>query len=570
MVHAVYQKSSKMTQLYANLVNESQSAIYVSDTMNYELLYINQKGIELAEKERWDATGKKCYEFLFNRTTPCEFCKIHRMSHDEFLHREIRYPLNDKIYQLRGKLTDWNGIEAHVEYIEDVTQSKNAEHKNKELTDQLSSVIEHVPGGMCMYLVDEEGIHPLVHNEAFYKIFGYSDESVKSVQKQTDYLNVHPDDMDELRAKMGKAIQSSTPVSHTYRVFNESKKEYIWVYLNAIIIEQPDGTKLCYVSYTDVTEERKIQQQLIQAKNDAQVLMVKEEKALNRYRTLVNTVPGGIALYEIEGDKIKTEFYSDGLCELTGHSREEREFICHDNAIALTYKDDVPLLQESIKKAVKNKANLDLTYRLNTKCGKPRWVNLRGTFFSGESGKPTFYAVFTDLDKMKNIEEAEKEQQLRYQVALKSSGINVWEYDIQSDTLTVVSNSARIKQNCFTIENYIDSTVENGYVREDSLPAFYSIFERLQKGEKEISEDIWYKTTDEAGWWCEHVIYTTVFNEKGLPIKAFGAGRDVTREKEAVKQFDEEMSYRSALRHAIIDSLKINLTQNTIVDGESL
>ncbi|MDD4370566.1 MAG: response regulator [Anaerostipes sp.] len=569
LVHAVYQRSSKMTQLYANLVNESESAIYVSDITNYELLYINQKGVQLMGRERQIIPGEKCYEFMFNRTAPCKFCKIHSMHYDEFIDRDFPYPLNGRTYQLRGKLTDWNGIEAHVEYIKDVTQRRKVEKKNKELMTQLSSVIEHVPGGMCLYVVNQKGIRPLVHNQAFYEIFGYSYENIASVKRKTSYLNVHPDDVDELQAKINVAIQTSTPISHTYRVMNDYKKEYIWIYLNGIVIDQPDGTKLCYVSYTDVTKERKVQEQLIQAKNEMQQLMKSEEEALNSYRTLVNTVPGGIALYEIDDDQIKTMFYSDGLCELSGHSREERERICRNNASALTYKEDVSLLEETLKNAIKNHSNLDLTYRINTKSGKPRWINLRGTYLSSECGKPSFYAVYTDIDKMKNIEEDQKEQQLRYQVAIKSSGINVWEYDIQRDVLTVISNSARIKQNCFAIENYIQSTVENGYVREDSLQTFYSIFERLQKGEKEVIEDIWYKTTDEAGWWCERVIYTTVFDENGMPVKAFGAGRDVTREKEAVRKFDEEMSYHSTLQRTIIDSLKINLTQNKIVEGES-
>ncbi|MDD2980229.1 MAG: response regulator [Hespellia sp.] len=430
LVHAVYQKSPKMAQLYANLVNESQSAIYVSDTVNYDLLYINQSGLDLIGMSRVSSTGKKCYEVLFQQKGPCKFCKIHSMNHDQFMERDFPHPINDSIFHLRGKLIDWNGIEAHVEYIEDVTQSRKNEQENKEL-------------------------------------------------------------------------------------------------------------------------------------------MKKEEETLNNYRTLVNTVPGGIALYEVDGNKIETQFYSDGLCELLGYSREEREVIFRNDAMALTYKEDIPLLKETIKSAVENHSNVELTYRINTKSGKPRWVNLRSTYLNSECGKSTFHAVFTDVDKIKNIEEAEKEQQLRYQVAIKSSGINVWEYNIQADILMVVSNSSRIKQNCFTIQNYVMSTVQNGYVREDSLNAFYSIFERLKNGEKEVSEDIWYKTTDEAGWWCEHVIYTTIFDEKGIPVKAFGAGRDVTREKEAIKKFNEEMSYRDAMQEANIDSLKINLTQNTIIEGDS-
>ncbi|MDD3165283.1 MAG: ATP-binding protein, partial [Oscillospiraceae bacterium] len=178
-------------------------------------------------------------------------------------------------------------------------------------------------------------------------------------------------------------------------------------------------------------------------------------------------------------------------------------------------------------------------------------------------------AVFSDVDDMKRLEEAAKEQQLRYEVAIKSSGINIWEYDIQTDCLTVVSNSSRIKQNCYTIEHYVAATVEHDYVREDSLPAFYNIFRRLKNGEKEVVEDIWYKTTDEAGWWCERVIYTTVFGADGKPLKAFGAGRDVTREKEAIRKFEEEMHYRTAIQGNSLGSMKIDLTRNIILEGES-
>ncbi|MDD3340571.1 MAG: response regulator, partial [Lachnospiraceae bacterium] len=129
LVHAVFQKSPKMAQLYANLVNESQSAIYVSDTVNYDLLYINQRGLELIGMSRKACVGKKCYEVLFHQEKPCKFCKIHSMNRNQFLERDFPYPINDNIYHLRGKLTDWNGIEAHIEYIEDVTQSRKNEQE---------------------------------------------------------------------------------------------------------------------------------------------------------------------------------------------------------------------------------------------------------------------------------------------------------------------------------------------------------------------------------------------------------------------------------------------------------
>lgn len=267
-------------------------------------------------------------------------------------------------------------------------------------------------------------------------------------------------------------------------------------------------------------------------------------KALEGYQFLVNAVPGGIALYEIQKEKVSTIYYSDGMCTLSGYTREERDAICKEDAMALTYEDDRHLLLKAMDEAVRNHKNLDIIYRIKTKEGTPCWVHLNANYAHENAGNPRYYAIFSNVSEYKNLEQQSREIQMRYEVAIKSAGINIWEYNIISNSLYVISNSQRIKQNCYVIENYTESTIKNGYVREDSIKDFLSIFDRLRAGEKEITEDIWYKTTDEQGWWCERVTYTTLFDEKGTPIKAFGAGRDVTREKEAEKKFHEEMSYR--------------------------
>ena len=197
------------------------------------------------------------------------------------------------------------------------------------------------------------------------------------------------------------------------------------------------------------------------------------------------------------------------------------------------------MLLEAIQTAENKREDVNITYRMCTKSGKPRWVHLNAAYSAGPKGECMYQAVFTDVDKLKRLEQELLENQLRYESAIKGSGINIWEYDIRQDSLYIVSNSSRIKQNCYSIDHYIQSTLDNGYVREDSIDLFLDIFKRLRQGECEVTGDIWYKTTDEMGWWCERVTYTAIFDDEGKPYRAFGAGRDVTREKEAEKRFHE-------------------------------
>lgn len=564
IVHAVFQKPSRMAKLYDNLVNESSNIIYVCDVNNYDLLYINNAGLAAIHKEKEDYSCKKCHEFLFGYASPCPFCKISEMRKDCYLKRDFVYPVNNHVYAMRGKLTEWNGLCAHVEYVEDVTAVRAAEVRKKEWIDQLQLLMDNIPGGMCVYRADKSGFHPVVHNKAFFDIFGYSPEHQKAVLNNTNFLNVHPEDLDQLRLLVYDAVQTGKQVNHTYRCFNDIKNRYIWINLNAVVISQ-NGEKLCYASYTDVTGEREIQDKLVDTQQHLEVMKTQAQDALEGYRSLVNAVPGGIAQYEIVGSGIRTKFFSDGLCALTGRSKDERSAMSNESVLAVTYEPDLPALKACIAQAVRSNQNIDITYRIKTKDGSPKWVHLSAAYLPGANGEKYYQAVFTDVDNLKKAEQELQENQLRYSVAIKSSGINVWEYDIPKDSLYIVSNSARIKQNCYHIDNYSKSSIENGFVRKDSIKPFLSIFERLKNGEKEITEDIWYKTTDQAGWWCERVTYTTAFDSAGKPVKAYGAGRDVTREKEAEEKFYNEISRHKSLQCETLSSLMINLTTNQVL-----
>jgi PAS domain S-box-containing protein len=430
LIHAVFQRPPRMAQLYGNLVNESKNVIYVSDIHNYDLLYLNHTGLRAIGKETADYSNQKCYEFLFGRTAPCPFCRIREMNPTTYLERDFVYPINGRIYAMRGKLTDWNGIPAHVEYAQDITEQREMERKNAALLRQLQSVMEHIPGGMCVYRVDSDGIYPLVHNQAFFDIFGYSARHRNDVLTDTRFLNVHPDDLPQLQQAIGTAIRSGARLDATYRSFHDIRNAYIWINMKGVVVSQGSGEKLCYVSYNDVTAERQAQEQLVRIQRELQ-----------------------------------------------------------DN-------------------------------------------------------------------------------QLRYETAIKSTSINIWEYDIQQDVLYVISNSFRIKQDCYRIEQYEETMLKNGSVREDSIPRFRQIFQRLRQGESPITEDIWCRGTDEAGWWCERVTYTTAFGPGGRPLKAYGAGRDVTAEKIAEQKFHEELAYRKAMQNENAASVMVDLTENLVLEAD--
>ncbi|MEA5020376.1 MAG: PAS domain-containing protein [Gordonibacter sp.] len=282
LVYAIFQEVSQHTELYQGVLDEIQTAVYACDAETYEILYFNRRIAEIAGVDPADAPGRKCYEYLFGRRKPCSFCRMESMQNGVMLEREFTYSVNNRTYLLKGKLFDWNNVVTHVEFIEDVTEQRAFQAKNDALVAQLTSMMDHVPGALCLYHYEGGSFTPLIHNDAFYQILGYSEEHVKQVYCETNYLNVHPDDLPELQRVVTDAVCRSTDLRHTYRMYHDKKACYIWLRLNARVIDQPDSSKMIYCTYTDVSEEKESERLAIAAR----------ERSEQQYRRQMEVIDG--------------------------------------------------------------------------------------------------------------------------------------------------------------------------------------------------------------------------------------------------------------------------------------
>ncbi|NLZ68195.1 MAG: response regulator, partial [Spirochaetales bacterium] len=138
---------------YNNLVNESSNAVYVVDYNTYEILHMNTTMLRLINKEGEDFHNKKCYEFLTRGTSPCKDCNCKNLNYQTYTSINFKNTLTNNSYCVRGKYIDWDGHFAHVEYIQDVTDTVNANEENIKLKmqaetalEQYQTVVNTVPG----------------------------------------------------------------------------------------------------------------------------------------------------------------------------------------------------------------------------------------------------------------------------------------------------------------------------------------------------------------------------------------------------------------------------------------
>ncbi|MEG1863611.1 MAG: PAS domain-containing protein, partial [Oscillospiraceae bacterium] len=256
MLNIIFIASSKKMQSYDDLLNYTTHAIYISDADTYEMLYLNRTGAKLFGQEGESYLGKKCYEVLYGYKSPCQFCKVEKMSDEKFLERDSYSAMLGKTFHLWGKLLKWENATAHVEYMEDVSEARRISNQNANLTKQLSMVIENIPSAMGLYRFDGSKVSLVTYNQAFFELMGYSEKNMNAAKNGDTMINIHPEDALTLMEKSKDGIFRSRTLKHTYRVFSDAKGQYIWVKLNGLVVPELDGTKLCYITYVDVSEER--------------------------------------------------------------------------------------------------------------------------------------------------------------------------------------------------------------------------------------------------------------------------------------------------------------------------
>ncbi|MEG0228338.1 MAG: ATP-binding protein, partial [Lachnospiraceae bacterium] len=250
-------------------------------------------------------------------------------------------------------------------------------------------------------------------------------------------------------------------------------------------------------------------------------------------------------------------------------SEEEMLHAFHQSAWNCVHFEDVAELKEKAAKRNGDFGPYAISYRATKKDGGYIWVDQHSQHTCDINGNELVIAYYTDITAQKQLEEKIRAESKKYETAVKASNINIWEYEYETGAMTIFTTSSKMKSQNITIENYVKTALDEGYIRKDSQAVFLEMVQKLKQGEKEVTADLWIREQKAGDFWCERVIYTNIFDNAGKPIKAYCVGRDVTKEKEAEKRYHDEVSYREAMQNATLGSINVNLTTNQILDYKS-
>ncbi|MEG1847188.1 MAG: ATP-binding protein [Lachnospiraceae bacterium] len=392
-------------------------------------------------------------------------------------------------------------------------------------------------------------------NERFCEMLGFEKGTKEFMaSRRSAWDCVYSEDIAWLKEEAKKRNGTQELYEISYRAVKQDGG-IIWINQCSQHMLDEQGQELVYAYYTDITAQKRMENTILASKK--------------QYEVLVNSIPGGVGMYRLDA-AFSPIFVSDGVYALCGMTKAEYAKATSDSTLNVFHPDDRQGLIDAVQAAYRGNHRFDYTHRVLQKDGSYHWMHVSGQLLEEQEGAPVLYAVFTDAQEQIKAEQALRESEFRYAMAIRASNINIWEYCYAKDEMTIFSKSPKVKIPNIVIPNYSKSVIEEKHIREDSAVVFFDMLNRLKQGERETTADLWIREQKDAAFWCERVIYTNIFDEEGRPIKAYCVGHDVTREKEAEKRYRDEVSYREAMQKATMASVNVNLTKNTIMDYKSI
>ncbi|MEG0910262.1 MAG: diguanylate cyclase [Ruthenibacterium sp.] len=236
------------------LLDENSDAIYVCNADTYELLYINKPARAIAKLQNVDVLGMPCYHALMGFDAPCPFCSLDKLQHDTLYEREFYMQNTDTHLLLRGKLLDWNGVSAHVEFVRNDTRRALLAQQMQVEEERLRTAIAMTDISVWEYDIATKVVHQTAHST---RCSGGASVIENVPQTLIDTKHYHPDSEADALAIFDRILAGEKDVSADLRVWDDKDKLYWWERVHYTTIFDADGKPVKAIAVgKDVSEEK--------------------------------------------------------------------------------------------------------------------------------------------------------------------------------------------------------------------------------------------------------------------------------------------------------------------------
>lgn len=248
------------------MLDEYIGNVYVADIETYELYYLNQSACATLERPAAELIGRKCYEVIQGRNSPCPFCTNDCLKEDEFYEWEFYNPVLDRTFLIKNRLIDWEGHKSRLELSHD---NYSTEYRLEKKDREREAIVRTIPGGFIR--LDARDLRTILwYGGGFLSLIGYTKEQFEEeLHSQCTYI--HPDDIQQVTEAMQHSIENGTNVLLEARIVTRGGEVKLQTMTFSYVQGKDswDGIPSFYSVGIDVTKEREEQAKQRHALEDA-------------------------------------------------------------------------------------------------------------------------------------------------------------------------------------------------------------------------------------------------------------------------------------------------------------
>ncbi|TDP56356.1 PAS domain-containing protein [Aminicella lysinilytica] len=260
-------------------------------------------------------------------------------------------------------------------------------------------------------------------------------------------------------------------------------------------------------------------------------------------KNIINSVPGGIGIYEIKGGKLQQLYLNDSFYTMLGDSRENRSQYFDYSYLDAIHPEDVHILQESIAELISGHDHADAIYRVIDGSGKYVWFHLIGNVHAAEGSKRRLlYCNFYNVDReIKTQHELETNRAILSH-AMDAARITASTYNVTEGSLALgTEKKSADDKDAQLVYNVPESIISMGLVHPDSIDDFRSLFPVMTSESDAISKDVFVKPSKESNFRWTRIMVTPVFDRHKAHIISILLAMDIADQKNTESKFQRQL-----------------------------
>lgn len=286
----------------------------------------------------------------------------------------------------------------------------------------------------------------------------------------------------------------------------------LWVRCRSMFISQ-DKERILFTNLLDVQKQTE--------------LMLENE-------FLLSHVPGDL-IYIKQG---QLTFYTNNITKTLGYTElEYQRLIEKTKGLFFVDVEDREYVYKTVKPAIDEQRELDISFRMNTKHGKKRYMRFRLIKTNGFNKEIQLYGVLMETTRIVRFQQAISIANQRVQYLLEHVDFDGFEYDYETDQMHIYTQADLSQEDVFSCMHknahacVIDHFMEKIRYMGDFSSEAYEVLSLLEK--KIHTNDLSSTTIDlskyHSGPLLVRIECEVIYNEEHTLIRMLGLMKNITR-----------------------------------------